>query len=179
MEPISPEEIQSSQKYSLTRKDFNTQPDFPVPYKFPERVTRASFTDWFIQSFAISRGQPEIQALWMRYCSLQTGFQVPSSLLAFEWAGGVEGLSKAEGQKFREAFMRVKAHGEENINLDIDFSSAFDDILEAYKSSQRNIPALKSMNPDEFLTNLRKRTGENWKKVSNQDKDSNKDLSGV
>lgn len=165
MEPASPEGGNIS--HFLTRKDFKNYPSELLNYTFPGDVTRSNFNSWFIQSFAISRGLQEAQALWMKYCSFKTGFNVSKTLLAFEGAGGIQGaLSPVEVGVFTKAFEKVKMHGEQDVDLVASFDEAFDIILDAVHEKdsffEEMMPGWKSLDPQVFLSRMRSYVSKKW-----------------
>jgi len=165
MEPVSPEGARIS--HFLTRKDFKNYPSELLNYAFPGDVTRSNFNSWFIQSFAVSRGLPEAQALWMKYCSLKTGLNVSKTLLAFEGAGGLKGaLSPVEVGIFAQAFEKVKIHSEQEVDIESGFDEVFDIVLDAVHKKDRffeeMMPGWRSLDPQMFLSHIRSYVSKKW-----------------
>lgn len=157
MEPSNPEQQGSYQGYSLSVEDFKKHPQNLAPYIFPQKVTRENFIDWYSQSFKVSAGFIEAEVLWMSYVGIRTGFDAYKSLLAFEDAGGMEGISPSEREKFETDFNRVKTHSINDINSEEDYQEAFDHLRSALKNPPDDIiENWKDLSPEDFLQQLRK-----------------------
>lgn len=145
--------------YFLLPEDFSNFPEEIKPYTFPEKINRQNFTNWFIQSFSVARGNIDSQALWMRYIDNKTGFDSRESLLAFEDAGGLDNaLTREERKAFLDAFSRVRRHELEEVDLHgQEYEETFRLLMDSLLNPDDSIiPNWKNISPEEFLTRIRR-----------------------
>ncbi len=159
METNTGEEKGRFDTYVLSPEDFKKPPEEIKPYAFPEKVNRENFTNWFIQSFSISRGNIDDQALWMKYIDHRTGFDSRKSLLAFEDAGGLyNALTPEERSTFINMFSRVKRHEKEEVDLSgEEYEETFRLLVDSLLDLEGDtIPNWRNLPPSEFLSQIRK-----------------------
>ena len=103
------------QFYSISEDQFDSGHSEELvlqAYEPGTRITRANFTSFLIQSFEISVGNPEIEALFMKWIKLKYGFDSFAVIANFVKAGGWEVLSDGEKEEFQRHFNRFNKHTE-------------------------------------------------------------------
>lgn len=86
----------------------------PLPYRDGESITRRNIAPWFVRGFAISRGDPVVQYAYVRWSAARTGLDFHTTLENFVHAGAGECLTEAEKQVVRNAYNKIRIHGEED-----------------------------------------------------------------
>lgn len=84
----------------------------PILYKNGQQINRDNFISWYVFSFAISRGDPDVQYGYIRWSSAQTGLDFHSTFQNFLRAGAKNCLSPAELTYIQDAYNRISIHHE-------------------------------------------------------------------
>lgn len=110
--------------YAISQTRFEIEPRELKPYKPGDKITRENFCNFLIYSFAISRGQAEVQIDFMRWLKAHTGFDYAKTLYNFGEAGGWNRLSDSEKKEFKKQFNEISKHSkgseEERIETEIE-----------------------------------------------------------
>lgn len=131
--------------YQISVEEFKESPKELKSYQPGEKVTRENFINFLILSFGISRGQPKIQILFLRWLELKVGFDYSATLVNFRSAGGYLILSDVEKSKFVDQFKKVSRHNtiEEDrfwisVQDEIEKLSKFTDEIEEFHHHKMN-----------------------------------------
>jgi hypothetical protein len=111
----SPDNIPHEQKpqpYLISEEEFKTIPKQTQVYKPEDKITRDNFCNFLIYSFRISRGNYNIQLLFMGWLKARMGFDYPKTIANFIKAGGYNILSDDEKKEFENAFNKIQKHAE-------------------------------------------------------------------
>lgn len=94
-------------KLTISLKDFRT-PSFQISdYHDGQLVTRENFTDFLIESFAISRGDLRKQIVFFEWVQSKIGFNWEGTIINFLGAGGWACFNKQEKINFITAYTKV------------------------------------------------------------------------
>lgn len=97
--------------YAIPLAEFQTPfRETPLPYSFPQQVTRANFRGFLTDVFAKAQGRPMATRAYFAWLALNQGFDYKQTLGNFLDAGGVSCLSPQEQQAILKVFRRVPEH---------------------------------------------------------------------
>lgn len=106
----APQDIQKEQRSTYTIV-FDTHAEVaPQPYILGTPVSRETWTDCLVKSFALSRGSMDAQVLFFAWLEAATGLDIRMTMRSFLDAGGFDALSYTEQHQFLDAHNQVQAH---------------------------------------------------------------------
>lgn len=91
--------------------NFSQKPEKLTEYAIRQPVTRENFLSFFMTSFMVSKGVPEIQRMFFLLAEKTVGFELAPTMESLATNGGFDGAFTREEQFiFKSAFDRISEH---------------------------------------------------------------------